>query len=381
MAFRLITGKMGGGKSYWGVEICQQAWADGAIVHSNLAFKDEWLVENVAPDAFVRLTEDFSSWRSQLKAGREGFENVLVIDEGAIMFNARDFSKAKDEKQDVFEFMVHARKLGLDVYFISQAAKNIDAQLRRMAEAEWQTMATKRIPYIGPLIVGIFGEFRRYVCTPDGREVLESSWSRLKPAIFEAYETEATHGNNLGVDRVVRRTKGTARVMTPALWGMMAALVCIGIAGYFGLSRIAGVVGKRLEKADPAPASAPVVARVTDPPAPSASPVLASVEADEFPEEFIMSAGGRLASGERVFWVREFGRVHVGRRIKGRKVTGFILSRYERHIVFDDETTVLLREPYDSEQKRSWNTNSTSSGNSAPLLGLPALPSVFSGAQ
>jgi len=388
MGFKLITGKMGSGKSYWGVEICQKALAENAIVHTNLAFKDEWLTANVNPELFVRLSDDFTTWRDQLRAGREGYENVLVVDESAIMFNARDFAKAKDEKSDVFEFMVHARKLGLDVYFISQSAKNVDSQLRRMSENEMQCLATKRIPAIGPLLVPIFGEFRRFICTPDGREVMEAHWARLKPEVYEAYETEAMHGNNQGIQRQVTRTKATARVWTgPMLWGM-GALFAVAIAVLWSGRSIYGLIQKRLFADDQVtaqvtptgggvapPAVVPTVAPTTPPP--PAAPVEAP-PAPRGPAELILSAAGRLFDGRFAIWVREYGMITAGTFIEEQRVTAIVTQGRDYVLFMDDETKLRVRRAQPKDNP-TWNKKSLSSGPPAWARmpsGLPVLPSA-----
>lgn len=383
MAFKLITGKMGSGKSYWGAEIAQEAWRAEAIVHSNLAFRDEWLVENVAPDAFVRLSEDFASWRELLQPGREGFENVLIIDEGAIMFNARDFAKAKSEKDDVFAFMVHARKLGLDIYFISQSSKNVDAQLRRMADAEWQCLRTKNIPVVGLLLEPIFGHFRRYKCANDGIQVLETSWAKLNPDVYNSFETDAMHGKNLGLARNVRRSKTTEKKWSWPLVAFLAAIGLIAAAAVYGVNRLAGTASKLTAKMGSGPpvtaAGAPpseVPSGVVDK---AVSAVKVSEESDEPSTDLITTARGRDSDGMFVVWLRTWGEVRVGTRLPFGKVTGFIREgthrktpRTEIGIIFDHAKTLYARCPRPGDVPKTKTPWMPSLKSFSPLPSAPS---------
>jgi len=384
MAFKLITGKMGSGKSYWGVEICQKAMAENAIVHTNLAFRDEWLSKHVDPELFVRLSDDFTTWRDQLRAGREGYENVLVVDESAIMFNAREFNKAKDEKADVFAFMVHARKLGLDVYFISQSAKNVDSQLRRMAENEMQCLAVKRIPAIGPLLVPIFGDFRRFICTPDGREVMESHWARCKPEVYEAYETDAMHGNNLGIQRDVRRTKSTGRVWTAPMITGMAVLLAVAVAVLWSGKSIYGLIEKRLPGGDKTVGEAVAVPQALPPVPPSVVSDAARPPAPELPQpdpepqDLILQTAGRGFDGRFRLWVREWGEISAGSVMGKQRVTGILLEGREYVILIDDKTRRPVRRATPQDQPK-WNTKASSFGPPAwapSSSGIPFPPSA-----
>jgi len=260
---------MGGGKSYFAVEEMLRAAKEGAIIHTNLEIVPEAWTGLCEHDQLVELGDDFAGWVSKIKPGVEGQENLVVVDEGALIFNAQDFATAKAEKKVVFEFMVHSRHLGLDVLFISQHSKNIDAQLRRMAQSIMHCVATKTIKPLGPALAKVFGDFRRHQLDPTGRVEWEKRWARFDPVIGALYRTHMTKGRMGNVQRDVRRqkkedTSTTALKRSVAVVGglVLAVIVFIGIL----VNRAYGVIKPEPPPAAAPPAAAPPPATVETPP-------------------------------------------------------------------------------------------------------------------
>jgi len=196
MALWIITGLKGGGKSYYGCELLLKSVREGALVHTNLELVEEnWEPVKKWPDQIVMLSGEYESWKNEIRPGVEGMENVVLVDEGALIFNSRDTLKEKAQKDAIFEFLVHSRHLGLDVYFISQHPKNIDVQLRRMAEGIIHCVKTERIPRTGWLLAMMpwFGQFRRHWLDQSGRTTLDSRWAKFDPEVGKLYRTHMTN--------------------------------------------------------------------------------------------------------------------------------------------------------------------------------------------
>lgn len=60
---------------------------------------------------------------------------ILCIDECAILFNARDWQK-NNNRMDWIKFFTQHRKLGYDIYLVTQQDRLLDRQIRNLAEYE-----------------------------------------------------------------------------------------------------------------------------------------------------------------------------------------------------------------------------------------------------
>lgn len=83
------------------------------------------------------------------KPGKES-QTVLIIDECAVLFNSRDFSR-KDRMEWIVFFQQH-RKLGFDVILIAQQDRMIDRQIRGFIENEYKYRAIKHYKLFGFLL-------------------------------------------------------------------------------------------------------------------------------------------------------------------------------------------------------------------------------------
>jgi len=346
MGFRIVTGSMGGGKSYYATEEMLRAFKEGAIIHTNLEIvPHEWAAIAEHPDQMVELGDDFTKWKELIRPGIEGQENVVVVDEGALIFNARDFASAKAEKQAVFEFMVHSRHLGLDVIFISQHAKNIDAQVRRMTQSIIFCVKAEEVKPYGFLFGKVFGDFRRHTLDPTGRQTWDKTWARFNPEVGKMYRTHMTKGRMDGVQRDVRRKKkedtSKTRVKQAAIF--LACVVAVVVSGIVFLSHRAyatiagpGEQPAKVDQVNPAP-----VARVEDVPPPAAKPA-APVQAAKEPRFIPRSCSGRDSHG-RFFVDVHDGTAKVGCVYRDAIVQGLVTKGEIIEIHLDDGRTILTR--------------------------------------
>ncbi len=206
MGFTTISGTMGGGKSYYAAEIALQAWKEGAIVHSNMDFDEAELERLGFLHLHIRLPANPTEWIEVIKGGEEGKENLLIVDESAMIFHAWDIQEQKKRDRDLFDTLVMSRKLGLDCYFISQHADNISSPLRRISQYDLRCVATAKVPIIGPTIKRLKGDFLRIVRQPETRKEISRTYHRFDANVGRIYITEAVRGAASRVQREVTRT-------------------------------------------------------------------------------------------------------------------------------------------------------------------------------
>jgi len=225
MPLRIITGTMGSGKSYYGAELCAVAWKEGAVVHTNIDIvREEVEARGWGPKA-VYLPDEPSEWVSLIRRGREGQENLVVIDESMLLFDSHDWQATKKKHRALLEFFVWSRKLGLDVYFIGQSQKGVDVSFTRMALEVVACNACKEFPFIGPFIVTLFGDFCRTWRYPTGQKTGKRKYCRFDQAVGSLYRTESTHGKFEDIPQEVGRIAKDEALPRRKAWALGLSFV------------------------------------------------------------------------------------------------------------------------------------------------------------
>lgn len=222
MAFHLITGVMGSGKSYMGTELCMQAWKEGAIVHTNLPLVMEEVERNGWTAQTVLLPKKIKDWvrfektpdgeempcSDILIGGEEGRENVLVLDEASLIFDVDTQMKDREKNKPIFTLIALCRHVGLDLYFLAQHQGNVDAKLRRLAETRTKCVKTERLPLLGWLIALMpwFGQFLRIVYMGENKTAYARTWHRFDKRVGALYKT---HGMRSSVGMRIQGTRAT----------------------------------------------------------------------------------------------------------------------------------------------------------------------------
>jgi hypothetical protein len=168
MAVYAVTGKLGTGKTKFAVWRAQLALKTGRRVASNV---DLWVDKLVGAKrtgtSYVRLPDKPSAFDLEAVGhGNPGSydedrNGVMILDELATWLNARAFQDKG--RAALLDWLVHARKLGWDVYLIVQDAGMIDKQVRTALveyEARCLRLDKVRLPLIGGIINDVAGMFR-----------------------------------------------------------------------------------------------------------------------------------------------------------------------------------------------------------------------------
>ena len=162
----LVTGPPGAGKSYYAVRKAVDSLEAGKFVITNVPMVADWQ-ERVVDRHLLRwlipgrraalkrrwrqrvlyIGDDFSQLsRVRLKGDGEG-RGVVVLDEAHVWMNSRLW-RDEDRLAIVNWFSQH-RKLGFDVYLITQDANNIDRQVRSLFEYHVQLRNLRKMKVAG----------------------------------------------------------------------------------------------------------------------------------------------------------------------------------------------------------------------------------------
>lgn len=275
MSFTLITGLMGGGKSYLAVETCLQAAKEGAMVHTNLPLvQEEWEALGLW-DKIVILPKEPSKWiRFEKKiidgeetevptsdcitGGAEGRENIVVFDEASIVFRVKDQARNKDKHQPVFDLIALSRHVGLEIIFIAQHEDNVSADLRRLAQNRTKCIKTVGIPLVGIFAQYILGDFCRVVYQGQSKAPWLKSWHRFNPAVGKLYKT---HGMAESVAMRVDATRSSKGLDTGKKKGLLlfvgGPLLCLALLCVAGWRIKRDFFGEKTKPKEAAPVADP----------------------------------------------------------------------------------------------------------------------------
>lgn len=163
-----VEGKLGTGKTKFCIWRAQDAVRAGRKVATNVDIAPE-LLNPSKPGCIIRIPDKPSALDlASIGHGNpdsydEDKNGILILDELGTWLNSRSFQDAG--RAPLLDWLIHARKLGWDVYLIVQDAAMIDKQVRE-ALIEYQVRCMRmdrvRIPFIGH-ITGLFNDRWAYL--------------------------------------------------------------------------------------------------------------------------------------------------------------------------------------------------------------------------
>ncbi|WP_051954035.1 zonular occludens toxin domain-containing protein [Xenophilus azovorans] len=198
-----VEGKLGTGKTKFAVWRAQQALFEGRRVASNVDLKCE-VLNPFGRSNYVRIPDKPSSLDLEAighgnpDSYDEDRNGVLILDELGTWLNARSFQDK--DRAHVLDWLIHARKLGWDVYLIVQDAGMIDKQVRE-ALIEYQVRCMRgdriKIPILGH-VLGVFN--KRWAYLPKfhmatarvgygAGAIVAERWQYVGKGLHAAYDT------------------------------------------------------------------------------------------------------------------------------------------------------------------------------------------------
>jgi hypothetical protein len=280
-----VRGTPGAGKSFYAVRKIANDLLMGRVVASNVTMRDDWAEMIVRHDWIGRAKHrNYAGMVSDLKRryyqldpddpeaihelfrirvfGKKEGRASAVLDEAHNWLNARTWNEG-DRAEFVRWFTLH-RKLGFNVYLISQAIESIDAQIRRLIEYEivLRNMKQYRVAGIPLVPVNFFLAITVWKAGPNGqpiiikREGFPLSWKK------DLYDTMGlAHGmagelalaNALWLPRAAEPASSVGREAPAgeqAGRGGSGARLPIELAGFASCPDLAGELGGEGDLAD-----------------------------------------------------------------------------------------------------------------------------------
>ena len=211
MAVYFVTGKLGSGKTLVCVGIIKKYLLANKPVATNLDIYTDKITPKFSKATLTRLPDKPRT--SDLTMIGKGSENVdestygaLVLDECATWLNSRTWNDK--DRNNFVDWMLHARKLGWDVYFIIQNIDIVDKQLRLMLGEHLvvcRRLDRLKIPFITAFIKFVTG-FRvtmpkihtakvHYGDTEAG--MVADRWNYRGKDLYAAYDTRQSFTDNV----------------------------------------------------------------------------------------------------------------------------------------------------------------------------------------
>lgn len=199
-----VEGKLGTGKTKFAVWQAKRALLQGRRVASNVDLYLDRLVPHKAVH-YVRIPDKPTAWDLEAvghgnpDSYDEDRNGVMILDELGTWLNARSFQDRG--RAAVLDWLIHARKLGWDVYLIVQDSGMIDKQVRE-ALIEYRVKMFRgdkiKIPVIGGILHDLFGGRAGYLPrfhlavarVGDGQNaVVAERWTFRGDDLHAAYDT------------------------------------------------------------------------------------------------------------------------------------------------------------------------------------------------
>jgi hypothetical protein len=267
----VIEGRgVGAGKSYFAVDRLMPHWVQGgtAFVSDTVVIHWEECKRYAKQRAGVVLEDDQFRAISSVDLqhlhevtlpGSVELPVLIVVDEAQDAFNARDWSDKS--KRPFFSWLCQSRHDDNDVVILSQAAANVDKQVRRLCTYIWIVRNTEYFPVGGkPLSKWIrlfsFGlsngrYFVRTQLDQDGKTVLGKRWVKADRGLFRCYESKAMRLRHKRAGSAVARKKlEVVRGRKPMMkWVVLLLLVLVGWSGCRGVQMWLGT-GKKSHRSE-----------------------------------------------------------------------------------------------------------------------------------
>lgn len=214
--FSVVTGRLGSGKSLFVASLIEDAARRGKRIVANFDLDFSAYSFSSPLDCTVIPTRPTSQILADLGRGSEmeSDPGLMVIDEGAMILNARTWNDKDREK--VIAWFAMSRKLNWDVYIIIQHVSALDKQIREMfCEIYITCMRLDRIkvPLLHAALPRVHIAVGRYGSQPNA-PVTQRWIYRGNKKLYSLYNTSYI----FDPDKVQEVKKLTAKVKKDLFW-------------------------------------------------------------------------------------------------------------------------------------------------------------------
>lgn len=202
----LMTGTPGSGKSYdmssqiyWAVRRRQPVVCNFEVNREMLGKYAEYFIYVENDSLSPELLSDISKSHFSGRQIREGSLR-LYIDECSIQFGSRSWNDR--QRPEWIKFFMQHRKLGYDVYLITQFDTMIDKQLRALIEYEVKHRKLNNVGWVGKLASVLFLGHPVFCCVRywyPMKERLSCEWLIGRKKFYRMYDTYTVfNGQEIG---------------------------------------------------------------------------------------------------------------------------------------------------------------------------------------
>lgn len=202
VGIEIITGSIGGGKTYHAMEMIAQRLCQGGVVATNCVLNKQAFADYVLkktkckmdPRQIVELTyEQVLHFPEHSPAMCNDIKTLIIIDEAHIWLNARSWNDKLNApaKKNLMEYAAQTRKQGTDLVFIVQNESMLDSQVKALATAFWYNMDMQNLKIPGLRIKYPLAQFLRQKYHPLHKtKSMERQWVAKDKKIFDLYNTD-----------------------------------------------------------------------------------------------------------------------------------------------------------------------------------------------
>lgn len=195
-SLEFYCGGLGSGKTSFAFERGLERMLRGGTVVTNIQpirpVIRQWFAEEHGLEfddsRLVEIEDSGDPWKNA-RVGSADLPSMLIIDEAHVEHNARDWAKSS-AAQMLFNTM--ARKLKVDVVYITQDLNNVDKQFRRMAQVVWYCRNARQRKFLFGLFQFPFNVFFRvpYICGPGVPPQAQAPEVCLRPVSWGMFKTD-----------------------------------------------------------------------------------------------------------------------------------------------------------------------------------------------
>lgn len=207
----IITGSLGGGKGLCAVDLALEHLSYGGTVVTNIpCYVDrvaQWMRDEFGliydPARFVQLKQStVRNFHELAVRGNQDNTVLMILDEAALDISARDWSTLPDE---VFNFVVLARKLKIDLVLVAQDANDVDKRIRQKMQREIHCRSLKNfLPWLQlPVFVRV--EYALSLGKKPWRR--RATW-HYKSESWGMFDSHALHGEKAEAFSALAEAKG-----------------------------------------------------------------------------------------------------------------------------------------------------------------------------